>query len=196
MNRSSSACERNKDPILSVLREIAPSAGLVLEIGSGTGRHAAYFAPYFPRLQWQPTDLSANLPGIRAWRAAAGAPNLNEPMVLDLFAERWPVAAADMIVCINVIHIVSWEGVERLFAGVANILPTGGVMYVYGPYRYRGRQLEPSNERFDRMLRERHSHSGVREFEAVDGLAASAGLRLAGDRPMPANNRSIWWIRE
>jgi SAM-dependent methyltransferase len=189
------ACERNKDQILTVLKEILPSSGMALEIGSGTGQHAAYFAAHFKHLIWQPTDLSENFPSIRAWREEAGLSNLREPLELDLLAESWPVTSAQAIVCINTIHIVAWNGVENLFAGAGRVLSPGGVMVVYGAYRYATRPLEPSNEDFDRWLKARDPVSGVRDFEAVNALAVKNGLLLAGDRAMPANNRSIWWIK-
>ena len=139
--------------------------------------------------------MADNLPGISAWRDEAGQVNLREPLALDLFSDRWPVAEAQAVVCINTIHIVSWEAVERLFAGAGRLLSPGGVMYVYGPYRYADRPLEPSNEEFDRWLKARDAASGVRLFEDVNRLAGQNGLMLAGDRAMPANNRSIWWIK-
>lgn len=193
MKQHSPSCERNKDPILTVLREIFTVPGLVLEIGSGSGQHAVHFARGLPHMEWQPTDIAENLPGISAWRAEAGLPNLREPLVLDLFADGWPVREAQTLVCINTIHIVSWPGVERLFAGAGRVLAPGGIMYVYGPYRYAGRPLEPSNEDFDRWLKACDPASGVRLFEDVNRLAGQHGLVLAGDRAMPANNRSIWW---
>lgn len=193
MKQYAPACERNKDAILGVLREVLPRSGTVLEIGSGTGQHAAHFAAHLPGLDWLPTDVGETLASIRAWTAEARLPNLREPLVLDLLADAWPVAAAQAIVCINTIHIVPWRAVERLFTGAARVLSTGGVMYVYGAYRYANRPLEPSNEEFDRWLKARNPASGVRDFDAVNALAARAGLRLAGDRAMPANNRSIWW---
>ena len=168
---------------------------MALEIGSGTGQHAAYFAAHFKHLIWQPTDLSENFPSIRAWREEAGLPSLREPLELDLLAESWPVTSAQAIVCINTIHIVAWNGVENLFAGAGRVLSPGGVMVVYGAYRYATRPLEPSNEDFDRWLKARDPVSGVRDFEAVNALAVKNGLLLAGDRAMPANNRSIWWIK-
>ncbi len=174
-----------------VLKEVLPRSGLVLEIGSGTGQHAAYFATHLPQLVWQPTDLPENFPSIRAW--AAGLSNLREPLELDLFADRWPVVAAEAVVCINTIHIVAWVAVEKLFAGAGKVLAPGGVLYVYGPYRYADHPLEPSNEDFDQWLKARDPVSGVRDFEAVDTLARQNGLALAGDRAMPANNRSLWW---
>jgi len=195
MKQSSPSCERNKEPILAVLREILAVPGLVLEIGSGSGQHAVHFARGLPHVEWQPTDVTENLPSISAWRDEAGLANLREPLAIDLFSDRWPIAAAQAVVCINTIHIVSWLAVERLFAGVGRLLKPGGTMYVYGPYRYAGRPLEPSNEEFDRWLKARDVASGVRLFEDVNRLALENGLTLAGDRAMPANNRSLWWIR-
>lgn len=195
MKQHAPSFERNKDAILTVLREALPPSGLVLEIGSGTGQHAAYFAPQLPHLVWQPTDLLENLPSIRAWREAVNVPNLREPVELDLSARCWPVKRADAVVCINTIHIVAWEAVVNLVAGVGRLLPAGGVFYVYGAYRYSTRPLEPSNEEFDRWLKARDPRSGVRDFEAVDALARDAGLVLSEDRAMPANNRSIWWTK-
>ncbi len=196
MKQHAPSCERNKDAILAVLREILPPTGTVLEIGSGTGQHAAYFAPQLPQLVWQPSDLRENLPSIRAWRAEANAPNLREPVELDLLARCWPVKHADAVVCVNTIHIVAWEAVVKLVMGVGRLLPPGGVFYVYGAYRYADRPLEPSNEDFDRWLKARDTRAGVRDFDAVDALARDAGLVLRGDRAMPANNRSIWWTKE
>lgn len=193
MKQHSPSFERNKDAIVSVLREVLPSTGLVLEVGSGSGQHAAYIASRMPSIEWQPTDLPDNLPSIAAWREAAGATNLRAPLVLDLLSANWPVAQCDAIVCINTVHIVAWAGVENLFAGAGRVLRPGGVMYVYGAYRYSDRPLEPSNEQFDQWLKRRDPNSGVRDFAAVDALAQAAGLVLVGDRAMPANNRSIWW---
>lgn len=187
------ACERNRAPILEVLREILAEPGLVLEIGSGTGQHAAWFSAALPQLRWQPTDVAAGLPSIEAWRADAEAPNLLPAQVLDLADPSWPVSEVDYVVCINTIHIVGWPLVEALFAGVQRVLRTGGLLYLYGPFRYRDRALEPSNERFDVWLKQRDPRSGVRRFDEVDALARAAGLHCEGDRAMPANNRSIWW---
>ena len=193
MKQHSSSCERNKDPILAVLRELLPDSGLLLEIGSGSGQHGAYFAPHFPRLVWQPSDLPANHASIRAWAAEVNASNLCAPLALDLLADSWPIDRADAVVCINTVHIVAWAGVMKLFAGAGRVLPLGGVLYVYGAYRYATRPLEPSNEEFDRWLKARDPVSGVRDFAAVNALAEQYGLSLAGDRAMPGNNRSIWW---
>jgi SAM-dependent methyltransferase len=195
MKQFSPSCVRNQEPILAVLREIFTAPGQALEIGSGSGQHAVHFARGLPHLTWQPTDIAENLASIAAWRAEAGLPNLRAPLVLDLFADDWPVMQAQAVVCINTIHIVSWQGVERLFAGAGRVLVPGGILYVYGPYRYAQRPLEPSNEDFDRWLKARDPASGIRLFEDVSRLAGQNGLMLAGDRAMPANNRSIWWVK-
>jgi SAM-dependent methyltransferase len=195
MKQFSPSCERNQAPILAVLQEVLPPRGTVLEIGSGTGQHAAYFAAHLPHLIWQPSDLLENFPSIRAWAAEAALPNLREPLALDLLSPDPPPLAAQAVVCINAIHIVAWSGVENLFAYAGAVLPAAGVFYVYGPYRYANRPLEPSNEAFDQWLKTRDPASGIRDFAAVDALAAQNGLQLAGDRAMPANNRSIWWIK-
>ena len=197
MKQSSPSCERNKEFILAVLKEVLPDSGTVLEVGSGTGQHAAYFAGQLPRLVWQPTDLAENFPSIQAWAVEAGLPNLRAPLEIDLLAnaQRWPVTSAAAIVCINTVHIVAWKGVENLFAGAGSVLSPGGVMVVYGAYRYATRPLEPSNETFDQWLKARDPASGVRDFEAVNALAQQHGLTQAGDRAMPGNNRMIWWIK-
>ncbi len=195
MKQFSEACERNKLVILEVLREVLTTPGLVLEIGSGTGQHAAYFSRRLPHLQWQPTDLAQNLASIRAWAADEGPQNLLEPLVLDLLSDQWPVSQAQAIVCINTIHIVSWGAVQQLFRGAGQLLPVGGVIYAYGAYRYVDRPLEPSNQQFDRWLKIRDPVSGVRDFEAVNQLAEENGMLLVDDRAMPANNRSIWWAK-
>lgn len=195
MKQFSPSCERNQAPILAVLQDVLPATGTVLEIGSGSGQHAAYFAARLPQLTWQPTDLPENFPSIRAWAAEAALPNLRDPVALDLRAPDRPLLPAQAVVCINTIHIVAWSGVENLFAYVGRVLPAGGVFYVYGPYRYADRPLEPSNDAFDQWLKARDPASGVRDFEAVDVLARQNGLQLTGDQAMPANNRSIWWIK-
>ncbi len=195
MKQFSPSCERNQAQILAVLRDVLPKVGTMLEIGSGTGQHAVYFAAHLPKLDWQPTDLPENFASIRAWAAEAALPNLRAPVVLDLLAPASPTIDAQAIVCINTIHIVAWRGVENLFAYAGRTLPEGGLLYAYGPYRYADRPLEPSNESFDQWLKARDPASGVRDFEAVDALARQNGMRLAGDLAMPANNRSIWWIK-
>lgn len=189
------ACERNQAYILEVLRRIFVEPGAVLEVGSGTGQHAAYFAARLPHLQWQPTDLPGSLGSIEAYRRDAKVPNLLSPVALDLENVDGRQWSARYLVCINTIHIVGWPLVESLFELAGLCLAEGGILYCYGPFRYADRPLEPSNEQFDRALRARDPESGIRLFEDVDRLAAANGLRLAGDEAMPANNRSIWWQR-
>lgn len=193
MKQWSPSFERNKDVILSVLRDVLPATGTVLEIGSGTGQHAAYFAAHLPHLIWQPSDLEHNLPSIRAWGDEARLANLSAPMELNLLAQTRPVFSAQAIVCINTVHIAPWQAVEKLFAIAREVLSAGGVLYVYGAYRYADRPLEPSNETFDQWLKERDPLSGIRDFAAVNGLAERHQFVLVEDRPMPSNNRAIFW---
>lgn len=156
-----------------------------------------YFAGQFPHLFWQPTDLSAHFPSIRAWAEEKSLTNLRRPLELDLLADlkTWPKSAVQAVVCINTVHIVAWRGVVNLFAGAARVLVPGGLLYVYGAYRYASHPLEPSNESFDQLLRARDPGSGVRDFEAVNDLAKKYGMTLLCDRAMPGNNRSIAWVK-
>lgn len=195
MKQFAPACERNQSHILDVLSRVCTRPGRVLEIGSGTGQHAAFFAARLPHLTWQPTDLAGSLASIDAYRREAQLANLRAPQVLDLSAPVDPQEDTTYIVCINTIHIVPWPLVEALFELAGRALEAGGMLYCYGPYRYAGRPLEPSNERFDEVLRSRDPDSGVRLFEEVDRLAAANGLVHQGDEAMPANNRSLWWVR-
>lgn len=197
MNRPySEACDRNKDPILSVLRDAFADRKKVLEIGSGTGQHAAHFARHLPHVIWQATDVQQHLPGIRQWIDEAALANLPDAIALDVNAGSWTCVDADAVFTANTLHIISWPEVERLFEGVGALLPAGGVLVVYGPFKYAGMHTAQSNARFDLMLRERDPRSGLRDFEEVDALARSNGLRLARDAAMPANNRTVVWVRE
>jgi SAM-dependent methyltransferase len=191
----SEACERNRGPILEVLRGAFAGATRVLEIGSGTGQHAAYFAAALPHLAWQPSDLAANLPGIAAWRDVAALPNLHAPLALDVDAADWPVAAVDGLFSANTLHIMAWASVASFFRGAGRVLEPGGVLAVYGPFSYDGRHTAESNARFDAMLRARDPLSGVRDFAAVCELAAGLGLEFAKDHALPANNRVLVWRR-
>jgi SAM-dependent methyltransferase len=191
----SEACERNKDPILSVLRGAFADRSRVLEIGSGTGQHAVHFARCLPRLRWQPTDRTEYLDGLAARIAAEGPPNLASPVELDVLREPWPLLSADAVFSANTLHIMSQPAVEALFARLPRVLDSGGVLAIYGPFRYRGQFTTPSNAEFDRELRARDPASGVRDFEAVDALARRAGFELVDDYAMPANNQLIVWRR-
>ncbi len=195
MKPYSEACERNRDPILAVLREVFADRRKVLEIGSGTGQHAVHFAAGLPHLVWQPSDLAGRLPGIRLWCDEARLANLLAPIALDLNQDPWPDTRADAMFSANTLHIVSWPEVRTLVDRSAQILPPGGVLAVYGPFAYGGRHTSQSNARFDLLLRDSDPRSGIRNFEDVDSLARAAGLSLVRDVAMPANNRTLVWRR-
>lgn len=191
----SEACERNRGPILEVLRGAFAGATQVLEIGSGTGQHAVFFAGALPHLVWQPSDRPEHLSGIAAWREEAGLSNLRAPLALDVDAGVWPVAGCDAVFSANTLHIMSWASVENFFRGVARVLQSGGVLAVYGPFSYGGCHTAESNAQFDAFLRARDPLSGIRDFEAVNMLARSHGLVFGGDHALPANNRVLTWRR-
>jgi SAM-dependent methyltransferase len=187
---------RNREPILGVLRRVLPAAGLVVEIGSGSGEHAAYFASALPSLTWQPTDCDAEaLASSGAHRAAAGASNLLAPLYLDATSRAWPIERADALLCMNVIHIAPWAVAEGVMAGAARLLPKEGVLYFYGPYRSEGRHTAASNATFDAWLRSQDSRWGVRDLGEVVQLAAENGFHLMETVPMPANNLSVVFCR-
>lgn len=183
----SEASERNRAPILAVLRRILARSRLVLEIGSGTGQHAAYFAPELPHLVWQASDVAENLPGIREWVSAP------EPLELDVDAP-WPTVAADAAFSANTAHIMSWPQVERMFAGLGGMQGLE-LFCLYGPFNYGGSHTSESNARFDAMLRGRDPASGLRDFEAIVALGKKNGLVLGEDHAMPANNRLLVFRR-
>ena len=188
---------RNREPILDVLRRVLPPCGLILEIASGSGEHAAYFAKGLPALVWQPSDPDAQaLTSIASHRAAAGAANLLAPLRLDVTSVHWPVERADSIVCCNMIHITPWSVSEGLMAGAQRTLPPGGVLYLYGPYKIGGRHTAPSNEEFDLSLRARNPEWGIRDLADVTALAGRHGLVLAETVQMPANNQSVIFRRQ
>ena len=185
--------EKNKAPILAVLREIFAERRRVLEIASGTGQHAVHFGRELPHLTWQPSELRQNLAGIQAWLDEAQLPNVLTPLAIDVNDERWPVSSVDAIFNANTVHIISWPEVERMFAHIALIIEPGGYLCLYGPYNYGGKFTSESNARFDAWLKSRNPDSGVRDFEAIDRLAASHGLALLRDIEMPSNNRILVW---
>jgi SAM-dependent methyltransferase len=192
------ACDRNREPILAVLREHFADRSRVLEIASGTGQHAVHFAAAMPWLTWQASDMADNLPGIRAWLDEAGLPNTLPPLVLDALQSPWPAIDADAVFTANSLHIMGVDAVEALFRGVGRVLAgaPGGTFVAYGPFNYAGAYTSDSNRDFDAWLKARDPRSGIRDFEAVDALAVDAGLRLAADVAMPANNRCLAWRRD
>jgi SAM-dependent methyltransferase len=194
--RHAPAAERNRDAILAVLKRDLPARGLVLELASGSGEHAVHFAAALPDLVFQPSDPdAASCASIDAWAASAGLANLRPALALDATMPDWPIAAADAILCINMIHIAPWAAAIGLLQGAARILAPGGVLYLYGPYKRDGRHTAPSNDAFDRGLRARDPAWGVRDLEAVAALAAANGFAAPAIEPMPANNLSLIFRR-
>ena len=186
--------ERNKQPILEVLARVLPPRGLVLEIGSGTGQHVAYFAKALPALTFQPSEMDVERhPSIEAWVATGSLSNVKPPLAMDVTKRPWLVSAADAIVCINVIHISPWEATLALMAGAGMILPAGGVLVTYGPYMRGGTHTSQSNEAFDASLRARNPLWGVRDVDKVAKVARNEGLALEKAVPMPANNFTLVW---
>ena len=195
----SPSCERNRDPILAVLREHVADRRSVLEIGSGTGQHAVHFAAALPWLAWQCSDVADNLPGIRQWLDEAGLANTPPPLALDVRdawpARRFDAPPFDAVFTANSLHIMGWSEVQAFFAGVATVVTADATLVVYGPFNYHGRYTSDSNRDFDGWLQARDPRSGIRDFEAVDALARAIGMRLVDDVAMPANNRCLIWRR-
>jgi cyclopropane fatty-acyl-phospholipid synthase-like methyltransferase len=187
------SCEKNREPILAVLKEIFSDRKQVLEIASGTGQHAVYFARELPHLTWQPSELTMNIAGIQAWLDEAQLPNVSNPLAIDVNDAHWPVTGVDAVFNANTVHIISWPEVERMFTHIARVIAPEGCVCFYGPYNYNGRFTSESNERFDAWLRSRDPNSGIRDFEAVNQLAASHDLDLLRDNEMPSNNRCLVW---
>ena len=189
----SESCEQNREPILAVLREVFAGRSHALEIGSGTGQHAVYFGAELPHLRWQTADLPMHHAGIRLWLADAALPNVLPPLALDVNHNNWNTGRYDAVFSANTLHIMGWPEVEKFFVGVGQVLESGGVLAVYGPFNYNSQFTSESNARFDVWLKNRGPASGVRDFEAVDALARAQGLALRHDYAMPVNNRTLVW---
>lgn len=192
----SQACENNKASILGVLRHAFATASNVLEIGSGTGQHAVYFAENLPHLNWQTSDLPENHYGILAWIKDAALPNVRPPLSVDVSQGDWGLSAFDGVFSANTTHIMSWPQVGAMFAGVGRVLTADGLFCLYGPFNIDGRYTSESNARFDHWLKLRDPQSGIRDKEALNGLAAQMGLRLIADHALPANNRVLIWQKD
>lgn len=187
--RFAPATERNRGPILEVLRRVLPPAGTVLEIASGTGEHAVFFSRHLAALTWQPTDLDAAArASIVAWTAEAAITNILAPLALDASQPNWPIEQADAVLAVNMVHISPWAATIGLLTGAARVLPAGGPLVLYGPYKRNGRHTAPSNEAFDQNLRRQNPAWGVRDLELVIEAAGAAGLDHADTVDMPANN--------
>lgn len=191
----SPASERNREPILTVLRDFFSDRTAVLEVGSGTGQHAVHFAEAMPRLQWQASDRMENLPGIRAWRDEAALPNTPEPIELDV-TRAWPGATFDAVFSANTLHIMGWAEVEAMFAALPAVTTDDAKLAIYGPFNIDGRFTSDSNAVFDASLKAGAPHMGIRDIAAVDALALGAGFTRVADIAMPANNRLLLWQRQ
>ncbi len=194
--RFAPATERNRDAIASVLAEVLPASGLVLEIASGTGEHIVHFARAFPALEWQPSDPDpTGLGSIAAWTVESALGNIRPPLRIDATAPGWSVARADALLCINMVHIAPWAATPGLFEGATRVLSSGAPLMLYGPFRQKDRPLAPSNADFDESLKARDPEWGLRDVEAVAAEAVLRGFVLERIVPMPANNLSVIFRR-
>lgn len=192
----SPAAERNAEPILAQLRRLLPASGRVLEIASGTGQHAVHFASALSGIEWQPSDVDPDaLKAVRIRVDHAGLPNLRPPVELDVEARDWPLERADAILCVNLLHISPWSATKGLIAGAARCLPAGGILAVYGPFRFAGEHIADSNARFDADLRSRHASWGIRDVADVAAIASDHGLDHQETIALPANNHLLVFRR-
>ena len=189
----SDACERNKGPILEVLRVEFSGVTHVLEIGSGTGQHAVHFALALPGIVWQPSEQAEAMPGLRKRVFNEGPKNLRAPVEIDVTVTPWDVRRVDGVYTANTLHIMHWPQVQAFFANLPAVAKPGTVLAIYGPFRYGGQYTSASNASFDQMLRARDPESGIRDFEAVNELARAVGFDLVADYPMPAHNQTLIW---
>lgn len=185
--------EQNKMPILAVLQQYCPNAENVLEIGSGTGQHAVFFAEQFPHLTWYASDRSEYHAGIKMWLDDSSLTNIEGPLLLDVNQQDWPLKQSSVVFSANTVHIMDWPSVQKMFAGIGRVLKADGYFCLYGPFNYNGQFSSESNARFDGWLKQRDSLSGVRDFEALQILANKASLSFIDDIEMPANNRVLVW---
>ncbi|MEH6592848.1 MAG: DUF938 domain-containing protein [Halioglobus sp.] len=189
----SQACENNKGSILTALEQAFADRRAVLELGSGSGQHATWFADHMPWLRWQPTDLAANIPSLRPRCETYGGDNLLPVQALDVSQSPWPVLVPDAVFTANSLHIMPFSAVQGLFTALASRAAADTVLAIYGPFNYGGAYTSESNARFDQWLSQQHPLSAIRHFEEVDGLAEDAGFCLQQDHAMPANNRLLVW---
>ncbi len=193
MKPFSESCERNKQPILVVLKPLLSDKRCLLEVGSGTGQHAVFFAEQFAELIWQTSDRVENHPGIQQWLDESANPNLRSPIPLDVIDDRWPDNHFDAVYSANTAHIMSWRAVMAFFEGVGTVLQPNGLFILYGPFNYGGKFTSESNRNFEGWLKNADPERGIRDFEAVNQLAEQAGMSLLEDYPMPSNNRILVW---
>ena len=193
--KHSEACERNKGPILEILKVTFSDRKHVLEIGSGTGQHAVFFAKNLRHLTWQTSDLKENLDDLAERIELEGTKNVKPPIELNVTSHPWPTNQVDAVFTANTFHIMHWEYAKDFFKGIDQVLNGPSVLCIYGPFKYKGRFTTKSNEEFDKWLKCRDPESGIRNFEEVNGLALEQGFKLVSDHNMPANNQCIVWSR-
>lgn len=187
------SCEQNKHPILEVLRVEFAHAATVLEIGSGTGQHAVFFAAELPHIVWHTSDVTDYHPGIQAWIDDSGLTNVLPPMELDVMRSNWPATQYDAVFSANTSHIMSWPEVVAMFEGLGNHMNSGASFCLYGPFNKHGQYTSDSNARFDQWLKARDPNSGVRDMEMLMTLATQQGLEFSTEYDMPANNKILVW---
>ncbi len=196
MKQYAPATERNRTYIRDVLERVLPEEGIVLEVASGTGQHAVYFSQFLPSVTWQPSDPNpVALESIAAWKEEAGLSNLLDPVQLETTQEDWGISKVDALVCINMIHISPWKSCVALFEGASERLSEGGIVFLYGPFKKDGKHTAESNARFDESLRSRNPSWGVRDLSDVISLAESLGFLCSEVVDLPANNKSVVFVR-
>ena len=187
------SCDQNRDPIFEVIQPLLIDKKNLLEVGSGTGQHAAYFSQKMPHLIWQTSDQQPYHEGIKLWLDDANLDNTPPPILLNVSTDIWPKQNFDAIFSANAVHIMSWDNVVDFFENAPKLLNKGGLFILYGPFNYNQQYTSESNARFDIWLKQRNSHSAIRDFEALDELAQKSGMTLQNDYALPANNRIIVW---
>ncbi len=195
MKQHSSSCVQNQAPIFKIIKPLLQDKRTVLEVGSGTGQHAVYFAEKMPHLNWQSSDQMQYLSSINAWIDEANLSNTAPAINLDV-TQAWPALEFDVIFSANTTHIMSWEMVVDFFQGVGKSLSENGLFILYGPFNYNAQYTSQSNANFDRWLKDRDAQSAIRDFEKLNTLAQQAGLILMNDYAMPANNRILVWQKK
>ena len=192
----SAAADRNKEPILEVLKKVLrPEDQHLLEVGAGTGQHAVYLAPFFPKMEWQPTETAENLPILRERIKQSGAPNIKTPFKMTVGEDDFPIRMFDVVLTVNTFHIMSWKECKTFIKLISGRLEEGGKVLIYGPFKYNGKSTTESNEEFDKSLREKDPQSGVRNFEDVIAAMFKNDFELVRDFEMPANNRILYFRR-
>ena len=189
----SESCDQNRNPILAIIENLFKDKKHILEIGSGTGQHAVYFAKHMPHLIWQTSDQETYHDGINQWLEEANLDNTRKPITLNVSTNDWPELDIDAIFSANAVHIMSWENVTDFIKNTGKLLPNKGLLVLYGPFNYNNQYTSQSNARFDEWLKQRDPSSGIRNFEDIDHLAQQAGLIFQKDFTMPANNRILTW---